>query len=79
MRTAQVRVRANERLLRRREVESRVGLKKSAIYQRIAKGGRSQFLTKMVQMYVGWNRKFARTSLRENALATVGRDMGRKI
>ena len=38
MRAAQRRMPANERLLRRREVESRVGLKKSAIYQRIAKG-----------------------------------------
>ncbi|MBT2747153.1 AlpA family phage regulatory protein [Lysobacter sp. ISL-42] len=35
---AQRRMPANERLLRRQEVEHRVGLKKSAIYQRIAKG-----------------------------------------
>ncbi|MGO1068384.1 helix-turn-helix transcriptional regulator [Lysobacter sp. CA199] len=38
MAVAQRRMPANERLLRRQEVEHRVGLKKSAIYQRIAKG-----------------------------------------
>ncbi|WP_425493954.1 helix-turn-helix transcriptional regulator [Lysobacter gummosus] len=38
MRTAHSRVPANERLLRRKEVEEKVGLKKTAIYQRIAKG-----------------------------------------
>lgn len=38
MAVAQSRVPAYERLLRRQEVEARVELKKSAIYQRIAKG-----------------------------------------